>query len=246
LLCTEFVQYLNNSKESNVFLILVDFDKHDKHTVNQFQKSKLFLALKDIAIIESHFKLKPWEMNEIKSFVLKTSQKYNLSFNADSLNMFCECFSDKTEQIPSEIYKIYTYLLPDSKITKNVLDNLYSNNLNLDDLISCFLKSTYDGVFDDMDKIKKLLPPVYIISVMQSKIRQCFQIKTLLSFGLNQSIISSNLGIHPYKLKLTIQSLTDVSLMDIKKCLNHLSVIEYKLKTGIIKDSNILDMLIAA
>ncbi|GEM_PF-5330309 len=243
---SEFIQYLKNFQENNIILLLIDSDKLDKNKINQLHRSKLFLSLKEFANIESCIKLKPWETNEIKSFILKTAQTNNLIFVGDALSIFCDFFNDKTEQIPSELYKLQVYLFPDSKITKDVLHSLYSNDVNLDSFIACFLKSQYEGLFSYMNRLKQLLPPLYIISAMQTKIRQYFRIKTLLSYGFNQNTISSSIGMHPFRLKLEIEFLTDISLMQIKKLLNHISLIEYKLKTGLIKDSNVLDMLIVA
>lgn len=242
----EFVQYLKNFQENNIIFLLIDSDKLDKNKINQLQRSKLFLSLKEFVNIESCIKLKPWEINEIKSFVLKTAQANNLTFVGDALSIFCGLFDDKTDQIPSELYKLHVYLFPDSKITKDVLNSLYSNDVNLDSLVACFLKSQYEGLFGYMNRLKQLLPPLYIISVMQAKIRQYFRIKTLLSYGFNQNTISSTIGMHPFRLKIEIEFLTDISLIQIKKLLNHISLIEYKLKTGLIKDSNVLDMLIVA
>ena len=240
----DFFLKINNYSLKNQIIISLYVEKLDKITKTLIIGSNLFKALKDRAIIEEHAKLNFWQIDEIEKYTQNLANKYQLSFEPEALDAFVECHKDCINLIKSELNKLRIFSLPSKLITKNIIFDLYKSRLNIDELFNSLILQNDLQNKNILDKISDKDSMLYLIASLQNKIRQAFSILVFVKSGLNYDQISRLLNIHPYKLELEIKKIKNIEIKYVEKILNTLSELELKLKTGVLKDANFLDLLL--
>ena len=229
----------------NKYLILVFvFDNFDKSVKSSFLNSQFFKLLQEFSKIEACLKLKPWQSAERKSFILEAARKYGLNFNNDALEGFLNCFSDDFDDVDSKIKHIQSYLLPEINISVEVINKLFFPGLSLDELCDAVLNSDYSIILKLTGRIKSLYAPLYIFAVVQNKLRKALQIKLLLDQGIYPAQLTTLTGISQFVLNKEIAKLKNVKIESLKNIILRISDIEFKLKSGIVRDGEAIDLLL--
>ncbi len=224
-------------------ILLLNLEKYDKTVKTYFSNSKLILKLKEFSVFQECIKLKPWQKEEIKSKILLVCKKYNLSIENKSLDLFNNYFKDKVEYIDAEIEKLATYLYPSQVVTEQLIQSTYKYVSNVDDIYQFVLQKHFQNS-SWLQKQSVLTNSLYLLASLQNKFREAFQIKLRTQKSMNLSQISKDLGINFYMLEKEFLQLKNVSLSYLKEVIKTLSDIEFRLKTGIIREDEALDILI--
>lgn len=243
---TNFISFIKNTSQYKTVIVVVYFEKFNKTVKDQIVESKFLKTLKkDLVLVEEeHAKLKSWQREQIKAKVNHFAHKYNLKFEPRALELFLECLKDKLDNLEKEIQKLYTYILPNGIVSEQTIKDLYMSTSSLDDLYKLLISSKKLSVNKIIIQLDKLKSPLYLIAALQNKIRQALLIKAYLESNNNLYKISKLTGIHSYQLEKNIAQLKDVSSDHLMKTLSKLSNLEYKTKTGLVSDKNVLNLLV--
>lgn len=239
-----FIDLLERISAYKTVILIFYFEKYDKIIKKQILGSEIFQKLKTESHHEECVKLKYWQINEIKEKIKTISLKSNIKFEENALDMFVDCFKEQQDLIPCEINKLQTYLLPDNAVTESVLENLYLNNISIDELYRSVINSELNSVFTFLEQLTKSKSPLYLIASLQAKLRQALQIKTYLESNINIYQISKLTGINSYRLEKEKPELNKISVSTLRKILNCLSNVEFKVKTGVVSPDNALDLFL--
>ena len=227
-----------------IVILVVYIEKYDKNVQKTLSENELFKNLSKIAKPEQHTKLMFWQKDQIASKITHLANQFNLKFENNSLSLFIDCIKEDLDNIHSELQKIQTYLLPENIINEQVVKDLYFTSYNFDDLYNALITSKNYSIFSLLSGIGRLKNPLYVIASLQNRLRQALELKIYLEVGKNNYEISKIVGMHSYKVEKELQQLRHLSSDKINKLLQELSNIEFKIKSGVAKDENALDMLL--
>ena len=183
-----------------------------------------------------------WQIAEIKNKVTSLAKKYNLKFEKNALEYFVNVFKEKQHLILKELEKISTYLMPETLVTNDTVHALYSGSYNIDELYSMILSGSFNTNAIDTLSTSTL----YTLSALQNKLRQSSMLKVYAESKLNKDQISKLTGLHAYRVEKELLRIKNTSLDFLKKSINKLSEIEFKVKTGKIDSANALELFLVS
>lgn len=216
--------YLQHPEPSTVLVFLAPYEKLDgrKKIVKELKKNAVLIdtsplneqaARKQIAasLTADGYVIDPAAMDEL---VQRTNADYELmTANLDKLKLL----TYKEKNITAENVRA---LVPQS-LDENVFD-----------LVNAVLKHEQVRSLDLYDQlIAGEQPPLKINAVLISQFRLLLQIKILSSRGLSQGTLAQKLNVHPYRVKLGLQTVRHFSLSALENAYLGLINIEKALKT---------------
>ncbi|MBI3589919.1 MAG: hypothetical protein HY094_00900 [Candidatus Melainabacteria bacterium] len=238
---TNFIKSFANYK---TIVFVVNVERVDKNTKKQIYDLSVLKELSGSAQIEEFVKLKAWQINDIKAYISQLLKNYDLKFENNALNLFADYVKDDIENLNSELGKLQTYLLPENLVTVNTVKDLYFVSFKIEDLYKSIIQRDYLSSVSFMNQISKSFNSLYLIAVLQNKLRQALKIKSFSDISLNPFQISKLTGINSYFVEKEIISLKKTSSDCLKRIILNISQIELKIKSGVIKESNSLEMIL--
>lgn len=233
----DFLKLLNNEK--NV-IIICRLERTDKRTNADFQSSKLAKGLGDQLKLKGFIKLKSWQTDQIKEKIISELKSVELTAEREALSLIYEAFRENLDMLPTEVEKIKTFIMPETKVTKESIKKLYFSSYNVEDFYKSLIVKDMSGIFRLIQVLQEDSPPLYLIASIQNKMRTAYQIKKCFSNSMPNQEIAKVVGMHPYRVQLELQLLKSVDERYLLKLVKALSELEYKAKSGIVKDSNVL------
>lgn len=235
------IKYLSVDNKVILFLIL---EKYDKDIKSKISNMSILKRLGDVKI-EECIKLRYWQKDKIIDKITEISKKYKLSFKDNALNLFINYLSDNLDNLNNEIIRIYLYTLPGNIVTEEVIKSLYDCDLNIEDVYEYLINHNNLKLLSlDISQLK-LKSPLYIIASLQNKLREALNIKFQIESKADLQTISRLTGQNSYKLKIEISRLVNISSDVLKRKILFLSDIEYKVKSGVVRGEDSIDLLLA-
>lgn len=238
-----FSSLIKSISHSKAVVLILEIERADKNTKKQLLSSPCFESIKNDLVIEEFIKLRSWQQEEIKERIFISAKSFDLKFEPSALALFIDYFKENLDLVNCELSKLQVYLLPESTITEKIIKELYMPSSNIDDLYEIMLGVSKKSISNVLHGITESGAVLYNLAVLQNKLRDALKIKILQEAGLNQYDISKETGMHSYRVGLEIRKLSKVKSNDLKDSVLRLSDVELKLKSGLIKEKNALDLL---
>ena len=217
----ELENYLNNPIKDNIVIFINNLDKIDG-------VKKIVKVIKEKGIIIEFNKL-----NNITNNVKKMFDNYIVS--NDNINYLINRIGNNIEILYQEIEKIKIYKLDDKVITKDDIDNITSENINIDifKFIDDIINKNKDCAIKTYKELLKINEePIKIVALLASKFRLMYQTKILTGDGYNEEEISNLLNIHKYPVHLALTSGYKYSSDLLLNYMLELSNMDTKIKKG--------------
>lgn len=220
----DFIDYINNPSLETVLLIFAPYEKLDarKKVVKQLKKKA------------SIFDFNQMNESDVKKYVLNYINQNNFKINSDDFNFLFNRLSGDLSSLMNELKKLFIYA-NDKIITKNVIEDLVPKSLeqNVFNLVNYVLS---DNTFKAIQLYKELLlqkyEPLQLNAILVSQFRLLLQVMILSNNGYSQGSLASVLKIHPYRIKLAIQTIKNLNINYLRSGYLGLVEIEDQLKTG--------------
>ncbi len=240
----KFIQFISTlSLTKNLILVLFS-EKMDKVTVKKIISSNLFLSLKPRASIEEINKLFPWQADAIRDRIVSSAKAYGLTFSSDALGLYIDHVKENLGKLNSELQLLQLFILPNNLVELNVIKSLFNVDLNVDDMFDCLIACENIDIVKFSSGLSKYESPLYLLAVLQNKIRTAINIKSYFSRNIDIYQISQILNINSYRLEKEAQKVRNVSLDRLLQMISYVSDLEYKVKTGVIKSEQVIDHLL--
>lgn len=214
-------EYLNNPNPNTTIIFIDRLENIDS-------VKKIVKAIKSKGIIK--------EFNPLKNINNSVKEMFgDYKIDNSTLDYFINRVGSNLEIISSEIDKLKLYKLDDKIITKEDINNISTENINVDifkfvdDIIN---KNKKDAIKSYRELLKINEEPIKIIAILSSKFRLMYQACTLTKKGLTEDKISEILGIHKYPVHLAIIAGYKYNQELILKYLNDLADLDIGIKTG--------------
>lgn len=218
---TIFENYLNNANPDTILILVLYDDKLD-------ERKKILKNLKKNGIVRN------FDSNtNINTLVKDMFLGYQISNN--SINLLIDRVGKNLAILEQEVSKIKTYKDTALNITDSDIIMLTHKSFDIDifALIEAIIsknKKKALNIYNEMLKYNE--EPIKIIVMLANQFRIIYQAKEMYKKGYTESDIASTLGIHPYRIKLSLNKAREYSSENLLNHLKKLSDLDIGIKTG--------------
>ncbi|MEE8824867.1 DNA polymerase III subunit delta [Lentilactobacillus sunkii] len=195
----DFLEYLKHPEESTVMVIFAPYEKLDS-------RKKVTKALKKVAVTVEIGKLRE---NEIKKLVTEKITAAGYNIDHDALDRMVELTGGKLTAMMSDLPKLLLYNNDSKEIGIDSVNGLVSRSMeqNVFDLVNSVLQKNPK---QSMDIYHQLIlendEPIRINAVLIQQFRLLLQVMILQKHGYSQGNLAATLKVHPYRVKLAMQT----------------------------------------
>lgn len=215
--------YVNAESHDNIVILTVVQDKLDE------RKKIVKLLKKNVTVIHKE----SIDEKDLPKFVIKEFLNNGYKIDYKTASYFVDYVGKNVDILLSEINKMIIYKDTDKEIFIEDILNISSKgfNDNVFDLSDAIMKKDFKKIFSCYNDLMILKEePIKIIALLASQFTLVYQSKLLSKEGFMSKDIASTLKIHPYRVKLALETnYPDFELKDILKKLHNL---DYEIKTG--------------
>lgn len=215
--------YLNDDNHENIVILSVLTDKLDERKkIVKLLKEKSKVIYKELI-----------DNKDLPRFVINEFNNEGYKIDYKAANYFVNYVGKNVDILLSEINKMIIFKDNDKNITINDIDEISSKaiNDNVFDLSDAIMKKDFKRMYDcynDLIILKE--EPVKIIAMLGNQFNLVYQCKLLSSKGLSEKEIATSLSVHPYRVKLAIE--TDYMINELKDILIKLHNLDFEIKSG--------------
>lgn len=230
---TVLENYLNNINPDTILILVLYEAKLD-------ERKKILKSLKKIGIVKS------FDSNTNINILVKDMFS-GYQINNNTVNLLIDRVGKDLAILEQEISKIKTYKDNDLNITDSDIIMLTHKSFDIDifALIEAIIsknKKMALNIYNEMLKYNE--EPIKIIVMLANQFRIIYQAKEMYKKGYTESDIASNLGIHPYRIKLALNKAREYSSENLLNYLKKLSDLDIGIKTGNINKEIGLELFI--
>lgn len=215
--------YVNAESHDNIVILTVVQDKLDE------RKKIVKLLKKNVTVIHKE----SIDEKDLPKFVIKEFLNNGYKIDYKTASYFVDYVGKNVDILLSEINKMIIYKDIDKEIFIEDILNISSKgfNDNVFDLSDAIMKKDFKKIFSCYNDLMILKEePIKIIALLASQFTLVYQSKLLSKEGFMSKDIASTLKVHPYRVKLALETnYPDFELKDILKKLHNL---DYEIKTG--------------
>ena len=221
----ELIEYLQHPQESTIMVIFAAYEKLDA-------RKKITKQIKKLATVVSIGN--PTE-NEAKAIIKSEVAKAGCGIDDAALEKLLELTSGNLTKMMNEIPKLTIYNQQSKRIDSESVAALVSKSMeqNVFDLVNTVLAKQPTKSLDIYHQL--LLEndePIRINAVLIQQFRLLIQVMILKKHGYSQGNIASSLKVHPYRVKLALQSIRKFSYEELKTAYLGLVNIEREMKSS--------------
>lgn len=216
-------KYVSETSHENIVIISVLSEKLD-------ERKKIVKTLKkNVTVIKKEV----IDEKDLSGFVSSEFKAKGYDIDYKTAKYFTDYVGKNVDILIAEINKMIIYKDTDKKITIEDINNISSKafNDNVFDLCDAIMKKNFKKIFscyNDLVSLKE--EPIKIIALIGNQFNLVYQVKLLANEGKNSKDIASILAVHPYRVKLALE--TDYMLYELEDVLKKLHEIDYSIKSG--------------
>lgn len=220
-----FLEYVDNPNSTSILIFYVGEGKLD-------QRKKITKALVKKGYIVDFPELNEYQL---KKYISQEIQKKSLRMSEEAMEELLERVNFQLTATMNELAKLEMYSQNEAEITKQVVEDLVPRTLVSDvfQLSNAVVEKRYSdaiSIYEDLLLLKN--EPIALHALMVSQFRLILQSLILNQQGYSQGDIASHLNVHPYRVKLALQSGRHINLKELQGFYLELADIDYQLKTG--------------
>ena len=221
-------KYINDDNNENIVILTV-------------LESKLDERKKIVKLINEKCKViyKPAvDDKNLSSFVTEEFKSNGYKIDYKTANFFVDYVGKNVDILISEINKMVLYKEDDKTITKEDILDISSKGFkdNIFDLTDGIMKKDFKKVYECYkDLIIVGEDEIKIIALLGTQFTLIYQSKLLEQKGKLYKDIGSILDVHPYRVKLALE--TDFLIYELEDIIKQLHELDYKIKSGAIDKS---------
>jgi len=194
-------------------------------------RKKVTKQLKKVATI---VEINQFSERDVRQFVTDQLKQDGYTMEPAALNDLIQRTDADLTLIMSELPKLELYTLPEKTITQAAISGLVTQTLtqNVFDLVNRVLaKNTAGAVTLYRELLQAKEEPLKINAILQGQFRLLIQTKVLAKQGYSQGKLASILKVHPYRIKLALQTHRRFQLTDLNRAYLGLFRVEKQMKS---------------
>lgn len=223
---TELLQaYAEKPSDTTILVLTVAADKLD-------ERKKIVKSLKQADAVVPFAPLSPAELH---SWIVKKASGWGVRIDDDAVQALLERVGGNCAALAAEIEKMSLYAGKGNAITRSVVEELA-------------VRTTEQNVFLLVEEIAKLRPeramtilhdllkekeePIKLLILIARQFRMMLGAKELARKGFSQAQIASQLGAHPFAVKIASEQAKRYKTETLERIIAELADLDYGMKTG--------------
>lgn len=229
--------YMDNPMSTSIIVFLVQTDKLDerKKTVKKAKTSGAVL----------HFP--PLSADELMMWVCKEAEKHGCNIEEETIRAILSSAGTNLQTLSIEIEKCCLFTGDGGTITRDTVKRLVAENVeqNVFQFVEDIVKGRADRALGARCKLlKQNEEPIKIIALIVRQLRVMVQVKELTSRSFSQQQIASQLGLHPYAVKMACEQARDYNSDIWIQWIAEAAELDYEMKLGRIEKELGLELFI--
>jgi DNA polymerase-3 subunit delta len=229
--------YIQSPSPTAIFVLVVNAEKLD-------ERKKLTKLLKKEAEV---FEATLSDENSLVNWIHSETKQLGVNITDEAVGLLLQYVRGSITLLVQELNKMAMYVGQDGTINDEVVQLLSSRTIedNIFELIDCVIKKNVSEamlIFHDLLKLNE--EPIKILSLLSSQFRLLYQVKDLSHRGYGQQQIATHLKIHPFRVKLALQKVSQFTNEYLIKSINELAEMDYGIKSGHIDKKLALELFI--
>ncbi|GEK88023.1 DNA polymerase III, delta subunit [Alkalibacterium putridalgicola] len=217
--------YLNDPSDFSILVFIAPYDKLDK------RKKVTKTLLKSAEVID----VTPASEKDTADYLKSYCQSSGYSMSRESFERLLQLTDRNLSKAKNELDKLMVYHIEDKEISMESIDKLVSKSLeqNIFELNERVLKKNVKQSIElYQDLLHQKEDPIKILALMISQFRLLLQVKILRKKGYQQADIAGILKIHPYRVKLALQTEKRFKQEILSQAHRYLITADYEIKSG--------------
>ncbi|MCY9669429.1 DNA polymerase III subunit delta [Paenibacillus alginolyticus] len=217
--------YLKSPADHTVVVFTVDADKLD-------ERKKIVKALKDLEAAVPFLSLSP---EELQQWVAKQAQQLGFTFTGEAADQLILYTGGNLQSLSAEIEKISLYVGVGSEASVDVIDQLVarSTEQNVFILIEDIVNVRLERAFVILEELlKQREEPIKIAALIARQFRIMLQVKELSKQGYSQQQMASQIGLHPFAVKVAEGQARKYDIEKLSRIMSQLADLDFQMKTG--------------
>ncbi|WP_282941434.1 DNA polymerase III subunit delta [Paenibacillus sp. RC67] len=219
------IQYMKTPTDFSVVVLTVDADKLD-------ERKKLVKTLKEADCLVSCASL---SADDLSHWVKQEADKAGFTFAPGVAEQFILYTGTSLQALSSELEKCALFVGRGGMLTEDALEQLVTRSIeqNIFILIEHIVQLQLEKAFTMLSElIRRKEEPIKIMALIARQFRIMFQVKDLQQQGYSQQQMATQLGLHPYAVKIASGQSNRFELKQLANILNQLSDLDYQMKSG--------------
>jgi len=218
-------EYLQAPADFSIILFTVNADKLDERK-------------KIVKLIGERKALIPFPLlsgDDLTYWIRRQSEKLHMNIDDAALQDLIISCGANLQNLSGELQKLSLYVGVNGVVTSELVESMVARSteqnvfLMIDELVQLHVDKAL-GILYDLLKHKE--EPVKILSLMARQFRNMLLIKQLSKQGFNQQQMASQLGLHPYAVKIAAEQARRYEVDKLKQTISRLAEVDYRMKTG--------------
>ena len=217
--------YMDNPADYSTIVFLAQGDKLD-------ERKKLVKAVKKQAVVLA---FAPLSGEELLNWIVKLAKQRDVSFEAGAADTLVSYAGTGLQTLSAEVDKLCLYAGYGGTIRRADIESLVARSTEqnvfalVEELANLRLEKAL-GLFYEL--LKQREEPIKIAALIARQFRIMIQVKELGQQSYSQQQIASQLGLHPYAVKIAGEQARKFQPERLRNILSHLSELDYQMKTG--------------
>lgn len=234
---SELADYLPDMPETTH--IIFREDEIDK-------RNRLFKKVKELGYFAE---MKRQSEAELERWILTILKKEGINLTRSTMDYFLETVGTDMNVIRNELDKLISYLGDKKVLEPADIDRICSRQISgqifeMIDAMSSKNRKKAFRLYYDLISLKE--PPMRILFLISRQYLQLYQIREMQQKGLSGQALASAAGLSSYAVRKVAQRASHFSKEELKHCIEECALMYEQIKTGQIRDSIAVEILITA
>lgn len=217
--------YMDNPMDTSIVVFLVQMDKLDerKKTVKKAKTSGAVLPFL------------PLSAGELTLWVRKETEKHRCEIGDDAINAVLSSAGTNLQTLSVEIEKCCLFTGTGGTIVVDTVKSLIAKNTeqNVFQLVEDIINRRLDRALNTLDELlKQKEEPIKIMALIVRQLRIMIQVKELTDRSFSQQQAASQLGLHPYAVKMAYEQARDYDVNMLTQWIAEAAELDFEIKSG--------------
>jgi DNA polymerase-3 subunit delta len=223
----QLTEALDNCNENLDVIFVAQISPDGKKKIDK--RKKIFKILSKYNSKE-FLQIPSYKTEELETWIKQQASKKELKISSEIASKILLQVGSNLRLLNSELEKLKIFA-NDKPVTLDMVKEICVTNEDLFVFVDYLINNNISKALEEYQKLLSKKHPLEILSVLQTLIRGKIQIKAL-SIKKSPDEIAKIINMHPYRVKLEMQKLKNITLKNLVKMKENLTNAEYKIKTG--------------
>lgn len=217
--------YMTNPAEHSVIVFVVHGEKLD-------ERKKIVKAMKAAGTVLSFM---PLGSGELVQWAVKEAEKRGCSMSREVAEALIAASGVQMAALAVELDKLCLYAGAGGVIDEGVIEQLVarSTEQNVFAMVECIANLKLEPALDIFyELLKQREEPIKIAALIARQFRIMLQVKELGRQSYSQQQMASQLGLHPYAVKIAGEQARRFEMAKLRQVLSELAQLDYRMKSG--------------